>query len=278
MRHPEHDTLVDTIRGWYTQSYPDMGYHTEERRFGFYSHNARSGSDRTNRMTLRAPSPFVAAELISDLRQYYADGPVQIWVDDPHEDERIGPLLEAHGCSRGTTTVYVAHVGEPPQTEAPHGVTVTAVQRADIDEYATVKLMAFSSSESPPRSDEVQACAALVAAEMSGQGRFFLARYGTEAVGVIAWYEGPPDRFIFQVGTRGPFRRRGVASYLVSRAVSEAAQSGCRSTIINADADDTVVHLYRRLGFTDQVLWHQGYLLPGDEAQRGAQCERRDLA
>jgi len=270
MRHPEHDALVDTVRGWYAQSYPDMGYHREERQFGFYSRNVRVGSARMNCVTLRPPSPFDPAAFISDLHQYYTGQRVQIWVDDPCEAERIGPLLEANGCSRGTTTVYLAHVGTPPRANAPPGVTVAPVREADVDEYARVKLMACSSDESQPSPEDITANAAILSAEMSGCGRFSLARQGAEAVTVVAWYEGPPDRFIFQLATRLPFRRRGIARYLICSAVLEASLRGHRSTIINADMSDTIVDFYRRLGFTDQVLCRQAYLFLGDEVQQEA--------
>jgi len=181
-------------------------------------------------------------------------------------DEEVGHLLEANGCCRETATVYLAHVGTPCRTPPVPGVTAAPVTAADVEEYAAAKLMAFSSKESRPSADEVRANAAIVAAEISGRGRFLITRCGTEAVAVIAWYEGPPDRFIFQVGTRKPFRRRGIASHLISGAAAEAAALGYRSTIINADADDTVVNLYHRLGFTDQVFWRQGYRFPGGSA------------
>ena len=36
---------------------------------------------------------------------------------------------------------------------------------------------------------------------------------------------------------------------------------GCRSILINTDVNDTPIQLYRRLGFTDEIYWAQGYIL-----------------
>jgi ribosomal protein S18 acetylase RimI-like enzyme len=82
-----------------------------------------------------------------------------------------------------------------------------------------------------------------------------------EPAAVIGWYEEPKDRFVFQLGTRVPFRMRGVARRLLCDAVAEGYDRGCRSVLLNTDVDDTPIRLYQRMGFTDEVYWTQEYIL-----------------
>ena len=93
---------------------------------------------------------------------------------------------------------------------------------------------------------------------LRGQGRFLLARVAGEPASVVGFYEGE-DRFIHHLATRVPFRRRGIASRLISEVLAGARESGCRSTIISAAERGHPVGLYRSLGFTDEVYWRREY-------------------
>ena len=103
---------------------------------------------------------------------------------------------------------------------------------------------------------------------MGGQGRFLLARVAGEPASVVGFYEGE-DRFIHHLATRVPFRRRGIASRLLSEVLAHARERGCRSTIINAAENGRPVGLYRSLGFTDEVYWRREYKHVGCTAQGG---------
>jgi GNAT superfamily N-acetyltransferase len=61
------------------------------------------------------------------------------------------------------------------------------------------------------------------------------------------------------VATRIPFRHRGIAKQLVSYVLADAYKQGIRAVIINADQTGMPIEIYRRLGFTDEVFWRQGY-------------------
>ena len=50
---------------------------------------------------------------------------------------------------------------------------------------------------------------------------------------MLAFYEGE-DSFVHHLATRVPFRRRGIASRLLSEVLTGARERGCRSTIISA--------------------------------------------
>ena len=91
---------------------------------------------------------------------------------------------------------------------------------------------------------------------MAGQGRALAARVKGESVAVAAFYEGD-DRFIFVLGTRVPFRHRGIGRTLLAHVVHDPGASGCRSVMINADEGGRPEALYRRLGFTDEVHWRR---------------------
>ncbi len=85
-----------------------------------------------------------------------------------------------------------------------------------------------------------------------------LARLEGEPVGVLAGYVGN-DQLVFNLGTRIPFRHRGIAQAILTHWVEQGANNNCRSLIINADDPGTPQELYRRIGFVDEIYWYQRY-------------------
>jgi len=79
-----------------------------------------------------------------------------------------------------------------------------------------------------------------------------------EPAATIAWYDDP-DVFIYNLATRVSYRGRGIARWLLCDLLTRSYARGCRSVILNADANDTPIQLYRRLGFTDEVYWRSQY-------------------
>ena len=75
-RHPEHDRLVRAVRGWYATSYPAMGYHTERRRYGYYTVNPRIPGGFASRVVLRDVAPEQVPECLADARRYFVDAPI----------------------------------------------------------------------------------------------------------------------------------------------------------------------------------------------------------
>ncbi len=256
--HADHDRLIEELRTWYTTSYAEMGYRVERRPFGFYGRNVNVEHRQTQQVTVRDLAPVQIPEFLTDLRVYYGDGSVYIYVDDPIADALIGPTLEGAGCSRTGTEVYLAHVGRVPLTSSVAGLAVEPVEPANLVEYAATKLKAFASSETEPEPQRAREEVALRQAEMAGEGRFLLGRLYAEPAAIIGWYEGM-DRHIFILATRVPFRTRGIAKALLCHTLADGYAHGCRSVIINADPDDTPVQLYRQLGFTDEVYWRRCY-------------------
>ena len=67
---------------------------------------------------------------------------------------------------------------------------------------------------------------------------------------------------MFILGTRTPYRHRGIAQALLARwAAAATTAAATRSLLINASDGGAPAALYRRLGFTDEVYWYSRYQL-----------------
>jgi GNAT superfamily N-acetyltransferase len=265
MPHAEHDRVAEEVRSWYRTSFPEMDYHVERRRFGFYGRN--DSSPGSGRIVVEALSPRDVPELLKDARQYFdahqQPPAIDIWLDDQGADRTLGPDLVAAGCSRRGATIYLAHVGSRPTVPDRPDVTIEQVSAATLKDFATVRLKGFANSENEPSDEQIAREVAIRRAELNGSGRCLIARLGGEPAAILAHYVGN-DRLIFLLATRVPMRKRGVARQLLLRAIADAYDSGCRSVIINTNPEDTPIQWYRREGFTDPVYWHRSYVLEPD--------------
>ncbi len=91
-------------------------------------------------------------------------------------------------------------------------------------------------------------------------GMSFLAYCGAEPVGLLLGHEydeyteatGIRDLYIALVGTLRPYRKRGIGSALMTRAMSEARAAGftAASLTVNAESPTGALGLYERSGFT----------------------------
>ena len=265
MHHPEHDRLTRDVPGWYRTSSPDMGYLTEWRQFGYYCRNLKARGSAANSVSVEDVSASQVKEFLPDIREYYGQGTVRIHVDDRDMDARIRDALISHGCIKGKPQVYLAHVGPVPKAVPLPDLRVQPVSSEILPRYARVKLMGFADSESEPGPDDLEEEVSLREAEMAGPGRFYLAGMRGEDAGIIGLYH-KADYLIFQLATRVPFRRQGIATHLVSSVLTDADQEANYAVIINADPSDTPVGIYKRLGFADEVFWRQEYTYaPGNQ-------------
>jgi GNAT superfamily N-acetyltransferase len=258
-RHPEHDRIAAFIRSGYTQSFPEMGYHVEWRRFGYYQrHDAGFGA-----VLLEGVEPADVPDLVADARAYYGDVPFSIFTEGEDADATLRPALEATGWIPGPIQIHLAHMGAVPEPRPVPGVTIERIDEAGAEEWTRVKLKGFASSEDEPDPESVRFDVALRRAEMAEEGRFALARTaGGEPAAIIGRYEAAQDTIISLLATRVPYRNRGIARWLLSRAIAEAYACGHRSISISCDPEDTPIRLYRRLGFTDEVHRRRPYDLP----------------
>jgi GNAT superfamily N-acetyltransferase len=258
MRHPHHDDLRTTVQRWYTASDPDMGYEAVERPWGVALRNR--DVPQYGQATLRAIMPEDVPACIVDLREFYGGAAVMVLVDDRDRADQLTRALLAAGCVEGPQEVFLAHVGRAPDAQPIAHVAVEPMTATNLHEYAVTKLKAFASRETALFPHHIDAEIALRQAELRGEGRFLLAWWDGAPAAIIGWYDGD-DVFVFQLATRVPFRKRGIAQFLLLHVLHAAYARGCRSVIINADPDDTPIQLYWRLGFTDEVYWRRRYLL-----------------
>ena len=253
MRHAEHDRLVKEVRSWYRTSFPEMGYHVERRRFGFYGKAA-------GRIVVDTLTPGEISGFLEDARRYFGARSVEIWLDNEDADRALGADLVAAGCCRRNATVYLAHVGSRPKLPAQSDLSIEPVSAATLPEFAIVRLKGFANSENQPADEQIAREVEIRRSELNGSGRFLIARIGREPAAILAYYVGI-DRLIFLLATRLPMRQRGIARHLLAHAIADAYDSGGRSVIINTDPQDTPIQWYRREGFVDEVYGHRSYVL-----------------
>lgn len=258
MSHPNHDALAATVRGWFSESDVEMGYLKEQRRYGVYGHHATAG----NEVFIHHLAPAEIPAFLADVRAYYDGAPVNLLIEERALDAALRPALLAHGCSAQEAQSFLAHVGPVPSAAPVAGLTVEEVTPATLKVWAITKLRGFSDDDAEPDDAAVTAQVALREQEMAGVGRLRLARVAGEPAGILGWYEDA-DRFIYNLATRLPYRNRGIARALLCGFLAESQALAARSTLINADTSGTSIHLYRRLGFSDEVYWRVKYQVPG---------------
>lgn len=251
--------MVSEVPGWYTVSAPHLGHAVERRRYGFYS---RSCGARINRVTVAGLAAADVDVFVQDLREYFGGIPVRIVVDDLAVDREIGASLLDAGCTTNHSLVYLAHVGAVPEPPAVPGLAVEPVTEETLREFVTVRIKGFADSEAGPSAAQIEEETARRRAARAADSHLFIARIDGAAAAVVGWRAGR-DRFIFQLATRLPFRGRGIATALLCRILADAYARGCASVVINTDPDGLAIHLYRRLGFVDEVCRQQRYTFNG---------------
>ena len=255
MPHPDHDAIAQTVRGWFTESAPEMGYQREQRRFGVFGRHPSAGDE----VLIRQLAPDEVPAFLADVRGYFGSAPVRLYIEDRALDAALRATLTAQaGCVAEERQGYLAHVGPLPTATTPPQVTLEDVTPATLEAWVVTKLQGFANSEERPAEDAITAQMALRRQEMAEVGRLRLARVAGDPAAVLGWYEDS-DRFIYNLATRLPYRNRGIARYLLCDFLAESQARGARSTLINADTAGTSIHLYQRLGFTDEVYWRAKY-------------------
>lgn len=250
---------MSDVRGWYRASDPRTGYNVERRRYGFYG---RASRERFDRVIVTDLPPADAGRFAQDLREYYGGAPVRVVADDPAIAREIGDALLTAGCSADHAIVYLAHVGVVPSAPVFPGLNVEEVTEETLREHVITRIKGFADSEAEPPAAQVDEEAARRRAVLGTGSHHFIARIGGAAAGVVGWREGR-DRLIFQLATRLPFRDRGIATSLLCGILGDAYAGGCASVLINTDPDGLAIHLYRRLGFVDEVCRHWRYTFNG---------------
>jgi ribosomal protein S18 acetylase RimI-like enzyme len=252
--HPEHDAVAREVSGWFAASAPEIGYEVTERWYGYQSDLGPGQA----RVILRVGEPAQVPAALADAAAGGA-GTLTIWVDDRDRAARLDGALRSAGCRPGDATTHLALVGPMTGRTDPGGLVVQSVDEAGLAGWATVKLQSFGDTESAPAPERL-------AEEVAGRrdelalAECQLGLLGGERVAVLAYYRGH-DQLVFNLGTRVPFRHRGIAQAMLAHWVDAGMADGCRSLIINATDGGPPAALYRRIGFTDEVYWYRKYEL-----------------
>jgi GNAT superfamily N-acetyltransferase len=251
-RHPAHDEVAAEVASWYTSSAPAMGYELEERWCGLFTTPASLIGPRA---VLRVGDEAAVAAALAEVRAAFPASAAEVWVEGREAAERLHPSLLAHGCELRARTVYLALVGPLLGASGPDDLEIEVVTPASVGEWVLTQHLGFAGIENRPGPETLADEVERRHVEIADVGRLWLARLDGEPVGGLAFYDGD-DRLVNSLATRVPFRGRGVAQALLQAFVEDSARRGCRSSLINADADDWPVRLYRRIGFTDEILFH----------------------
>jgi ribosomal protein S18 acetylase RimI-like enzyme len=254
--HPDHDELTRELRRWFTTSAPEIGYRVEELWCG---HLSELGGDMGARLLLGVATPDQVPAALDDARKVCGSQEITVWVDDRARAARLDEALRSCGCQPGTATTHLALVGPMADQRGPEHLVIENVGQAGLAEWATVKLQCFGDTESPPAQERLAIEIAVRQVELA-LADYKLGTIDGEPVAVLAYYRGS-DQLVFNLGTRMPYRHRGIAQAMLAHWVDAGRADGCRSMIINAEEAGRPAALYRRLGFVDEIYWYRKYLL-----------------
>ncbi len=257
-RHPEHDAVSREVRSWYTTAVPEISLDGAAYWFGFA---CMIGADRA-RVVLSIADPAEVPAALGAAQAVCAAGNLMIMVDDRCRATRLDAALRAHGCSYDESTTYLALTGPMvPPASGPGQLEVTSISGAELETWARVKLQSFADSEDAPAAEAVTAEVEVRRRELP-VAEYQLGIVDGQPAAVLAHYPGADD-LVFILGTRTPYRHRGIAWAMLTRWASAGA--GGRSLIINAADGGAPAALYRRLGFTDEVYWYRKYHLQSEQ-------------
>ncbi len=253
--HPEHDAVSREVRSWYNAAVPEIGLDGVAHWFGFA---CMVGADRARVVLSIADPAEVPAALAAGRAACPAARRFLVMVDDRDRAGRLDAALREHGCRYEESTTYLALTAPMiSPARVPDRLGVTTIGAAELETWARVKLQCFADNEDAPVPQAVSAEIAARRDELP-LAEYLLGSIDGEPVAVLAHYPGSDD-LVFILGTRVPYRHRGIAQGLLARWAAAAA--GGRSLIINATDGGAPAALYRRLGFTDEVYWYGKYEL-----------------
>jgi GNAT superfamily N-acetyltransferase len=259
--HPEHAALQRELRSWFTNSAPALGYVVATQWYGYLS---EPGGVVGTRLILTVEDPRDVARALDDARQR-SGGVLTVWVDDRARCGRLDRALQDAGCKPIKSVSHLALVGGLAARSGPPSLTVHDVGPDSLEEWVVTKLKCFGDTEATPSTEQIAAETAVRAPEMA-LATLQLARLEGAPVAVLAYYIGT-DQLVFNLGTRVPFRHRGIAQDLLRRWVAAGRAQGCRSLMINADHLGAPEALYQQMGFVDEIYWYQRYEFDPDRAR-----------
>jgi GNAT superfamily N-acetyltransferase len=263
--HPEHAALQRELTSWFTNSAPALGYVVVTQWYGYLS---APGGVLGARLILTVEDPGDVARALDDARRR-SGGTLTVWVDDRARCGRLDRALQDAGCRPIKSVSHLALVGELAARPGPASLTLHDVVPDGLEEWVVTKLKCFGDTEVMPSVEQIAAETAVRAPEMA-LAQLRLARLEGVPVAVLAYYVGT-DQLVFNLGTRVPFRHRGIAQQLLARWAAAGRAQGCRSLMINADHLGRPEALYKKMGFVDEIYWYQRYACDPDRARSADQ-------
>jgi hypothetical protein len=261
--HPDHEAVAYELRRRFTTSTLEIGFVVNEHWFGFVGglhHNLGPS------LILTVNDPGLVPAALTEARRAVGDRDVKVFVEGHDRFHTLDDALRRHGCAPIKATTHLALVGDVRADRMPIGIEIRNVGVDGLEQWASTKIRCFDDSEVTPSAARLASEMAVRQSEMV-LARLQLAFLDDEPVGVLAYYAGL-DRLVFNLGTRVPFRHRGVAQALLLRWFEDGQREGCRSFLINANDPGQPAQLYRRMGFEDEVYWYQRYLWPAAPEDR----------
>jgi len=169
-------------------------------------------------------------------------------LDRPRDvEERLG----RRGLRRHSARSWMRQRVGAPEISANDEVQVRVVGPDDARTFASV----HGGSERWVR--KLSTSSSLTAMH-DGGSTFYLGYLDGEPVGTAHLLIDGATAGIYAAGTLRSYRRRGVCSTLMARAVADAREAGCDVVCLSTDAGGSAEHLYGRLGFEtvfESVLW-----------------------
>jgi mycothiol synthase len=192
----------------------------------------------------------------------------------PLHDERFPgkPLDLGSGCVSGNAAAVALHVAHgfrsarvfqrmirdlselPAFTPLPDGVRAETFSMRSSEDARLIRNDAFkdhwgSVPVSPAQWAHMRASGSFRAAYS------FVAYEGDEPLGILLSHDHGDDLYVAVVGTRARGRKRGIASALLSLALSQAWADGFATASLSVDADSRTgaVAVYERAGFRQRV-------------------------
>jgi len=198
---------------------------------------ARLTPESTDRRIAEAVSYFDAV-----------DRPFSWWVGPADQPCHLGDRLVEAGLERtGTELAMAAELDRLPDgTSAPDHLEIRRVATtADLERFALI----LAANWTPPDPDVLrfyERAASIVLGSACAQ-RLYLGFLGNEPVATAEITLGGGVGGVYNVSTRGPFRRRGIGTAVTLQPLLEARAEGLRIGVLQAAAEG--VGLYARLGF-----------------------------
>lgn len=169
-------------------------------------------------------------------------------------DDSAARLLNRFGFRAVRYFIEMARpTADPPAVRMPDGLTSVAYRKEYLTAVYDAHMDAFADHwDHQPRTLDKWAGRTVESATF----RADLSRLAVDAdqvVGYVLSYDNPGNHLLIgQVGTRAPWRKRGLASVLLAQTLAAAASAGVTTATLGVDTDSPTgaAGLYERLGFT----------------------------